>query len=273
MIDPTILHHPRRIVPITAGVNFRDVGGYPTQDGRTVKWGQVYRSGAINHLSAEGVADLSKLGLRLVYDLRSADEQPDNPDQLPDNPRPRYIHSPLNDPSKINRVRALWALYAQRDKISDLLLDGYVRVAIDKNALVLGSILRSLADGENRPILVHCTAGKDRTGIVIALLLSLLGVPEELIVADYALSNLWHAHFAERVNTDLAILKRLRLTAEDISPILIANPDTLKAMFAHIRQKYGSVTTYVTDFAGLDVATIERLRHDLLCWATPEIGD
>ncbi len=133
---------------------------------------------------------------------------------------------------------------------------------IDDHAPVFGQVFRRLADPDSLPALVHCTAGKDRAGLTMALLLLALGVPEAVVIADYSLSNRYYDHFRRYVP-----LKRLRLlgvTVEDMQPFLVADPQILRDALRYLAERYGSVLDYLRQQAGVDDETLERLKANLL---------
>ena len=142
--------------------------------------------------------------------------------------------------------------------------DMYTRTIIDGNAKLYGGLLRRLSEPDNLPTLIHCTAGKDRTGVAVALLLLLLGVPDEVVVADYSLSNLYFDTFFEYGKRVAHSLRWFGVRAEDLSPLFMANPETLRTTITHIRAKYGSVEGYLRDAAGLDDATMAHCGQ--ICW-------
>jgi protein-tyrosine phosphatase len=148
--------------------------------------------------------------------------------------------------------------------LDQMLLEGYTRVMIDRNARLFGGIFRRLADDDGLPAVIHCTAGKDRTGIASALLLAALGGPEATIIADYSLTNRDYAHIYELVKAQMAPLTRFGLTADDLHPLMLANPETLRAALRYLHQHYGDVETYLRERAGVDEATLARLRNTLL---------
>jgi protein-tyrosine phosphatase len=250
----------QRILPLGSVANFRDVGGYQTADGRRVRWGKVYRSGSLAHVSSEDMERIAALGIRLVCDLRSAEEVA----QSPDRPLPgaHYLHLPLvaeND--TLVRLRAL--LFNKR-KLPHMLIETYTRVMLEDNAALYGGILRRLADADNLPALIHCTAGKDRTGIAAALLLVLLGVPEAVVVADYTLSNHYYDSYLTFVAGAIKPIRWLRVKPEDLKPLLLADARSMQTALDHLRARYGSVEMYLKRAAGVDDEVIARLRANLL---------
>ncbi len=251
-----------RAVALQRGVNFRDMGGYLTQNGQHVRWGRVYRAGFLAKLTAADIEVLAALNLQTVCDFRSEYETEQMPDRLPTNPSPTYV--PLPASSVISRWRQFLAVVHYRNRLGDLLLRGYTDVMLAENAALLGDVLSRLADAKNLPLLVHCTAGKDRTGVLVALLLALLGVDDETIIADYSLSNAYFEHYAPILEKDIQTLTRIGFTQAQIRPILLADPAIMQQMLNHIREKYGSVFAYAQEVVGIDMVTLAKIKHNLL---------
>lgn len=253
-----------RFLTLEGVANVRDIGGYRTGEGRSVRWGQVYRTGSLAGATEADLNTLHELGIRLVCDLRSAEEVVDEPDRLPANPAPAYRHTPV-EAGEQNRER-MRALLFDPKRLFALMDEAYTRFMIDQNGPVFGDMLRLIAEDANRPAIIHCTAGKDRTGVTIALLLALLGVPDEVIVADYSLSNRFYHVFrdfvASKFRQPQAFL--LGLHIDDFQPVLVAHPNTMRSMLTYIREHYGSVEAYLTQKAGLDADTLNALRAKLL---------
>ena len=247
-----------RTLPLPGGVNFRDMGGYRTNDGRLVRWGQVYRAGSLAELSDEDVAYLQRLGLRLSCDLRSPDEVADHPDRLP--PGAEARHLPIA--AEVGRLRRAVTLLRKRHRIQELLQQVYT-VMIDQNGPIFAGVIRTAADPAHRPLVIHCTAGKDRTGLAAALMLLALGVPEETVIADYTLSNQAFDILAGRMRPEMERLYAFGFGEVQVRPFLLAEARTLAGALAHLRRRYGSVEWYLLR-AGLDEATLERLRETLL---------
>lgn len=250
-----------RILALEGGVNFRDIGGYATHDGHFVRWGQVYRTGALSTLTPKDWQQLDGMGLQLVCDLRSAEEAVDAPDNI-SSARIRYQHLPLK--AELDTWKRMRTIMFSPSSVPQMLIDSYTEIMIDQNPAVFGQVLCYLADEANRPAIIHCTAGKDRTGVTIALLLSLLGVSDDIIAADYTLSNGYFPHFYAFAQRALAPVRWLRVTADDIYPLLVANAETIKTTLHYVRARYGTVEVYLRDYAGVDESTQARLREMLL---------
>jgi protein-tyrosine phosphatase len=156
------------------------------------------------------------------------------------------------------------ALFFDRSQLGDLLVRAYSDLMIGENAQVFGAIFRRLADPDNLPALIRCTAGKDRTGVAIALLLIALGVPEDTVVADYSLSNLYFQDFQAFARQAIRPLGVFGVTIQDLQPLFLAAPDTLRRCLETVRSRYGSVHAYLRDYAGVDDATLKRVRANLI---------
>jgi len=250
-----------RTLPFTSLANVRDIGGYPTTDGRVTRWDKVYRSVAPTFMSPEDIARLESLSVRLICDLRSDEEV----EQAPTTP-PASVREVLRLPvqSEVSRLERIRFLLFDRHRLQDLLRRIYIDILIDNNPQLFGRILHALAIPDNLPALIHCTAGKDRTGVAIALLLRLLNVPEEIVVADYSLSNDAYSYLMQSTADAVRPLLTLGLTENDIQPLLAADPDLMRATLHHVETKYGGVEAYLRQHAGLDHATISALKDNLL---------
>ncbi|MBP7041748.1 MAG: tyrosine-protein phosphatase [Chloroflexi bacterium] len=251
-----------RFLPLRSGLNFRDIGGYRTVDGREVRWGQVYRSGSLADLVDVDLAYLDQLGLRLVCDLRSPREVRRAPDRLPAGWVGEWMARPLS--SQVGGREQARLLRQLRHELGTLLLRMYTQDILEENARSIGDMFTRLAQAHNRPALFHCAAGKDRTGVTIALLLALLGVPDETIVADYSLSNLAHVAIERAMRRELRQAMWVGIRPSQLSSLLLANPETLRLTLTAVQEKYGSVLGYLRQAAGVSEEVIDQLREGLL---------
>ncbi len=239
-----------RRVSLEGCLNFRDLGGYPTIDGRSVRSGLLFRSDALHHLTPADVTLVrDRLRIGDVIDLRSTAElRADGQGPLAAEPI-RFHHVPLFD-GDMGAGRAEAAAHTLADRY--VLLAEFAR---DAMARVVGL----LADAPG-PAVYHCAAGKDRTGVVSAVVLGLLAVEDEVIVADYATT---------RENLD-AIIERLlatrgyRTMLAALPPdTLHAEPETMRTLLARIRERYGSMRGYALA-AGVSEEALARLRRRLV---------
>lgn len=250
-----------RILPLRGGVNFRDIGGYRTREGLHTRWGRVFRSGALNDLTTDDLNYLQDMGLRLICDLRTAVESRKYHDRLPDATVEYWWRPIFTDEESSGGIRQmifnLW-------RLNEMVTESYTYHMIDRKPLIFGEILRRFAAPASLPAVIHCTAGKDRTGVAVGLLLSALGVPDETIIADYSLSNLYFESLKASLMENIARLRIFGITVDDLMPLLTANPTTMRALLDHLRARYGSTETYLRAAAGIDDATLRRLREALL---------
>ncbi len=249
-----------RVLHLKGAFNFRDIGGYPTKDGKTVRWGRVYRSANLSQLSDESVAYMSELGVKLVCDLRSAEEVSERPDRLP-TPAPNVLLLPIVDPS--NPFVRMARIFSNWNRVDAIMLEGYARVVLDENAAAFARIFHHLKDENNLPAIIHCTAGKDRAGMAVALLLVALGVSEEIVIQDYSLSNLYFSYFREVMDRTIAPLKRFGISVDDLRPLLTASPAVMKGAIDHLHKTYGSVEAYL-ERASVTAEDIDHLKRLML---------
>ena len=220
--------------------NFRDVGGCPTLDGRRIRTGRLYRSDSLTKLDATDAEAFALLGIRTVIDLRRPAEVAEH-GRIADAVDRRYVN--------ISPQHRLWDDYDYDEAAGParFLADRYLDLARE-GARDLGVVMTTLAAAITEPTVVHCFAGKDRTGVVIALTLAALGVDAGDIANDYAVSNDWSVRF----------------TADNIRPHWIPAPREAMTMFlADVATTYGSVSAYLESI-GMKASDIEALRDNLV---------
>jgi protein-tyrosine phosphatase len=140
----------------------------------------------------------------------------------------------------------------------------YVNHIVERGAPTFGGLMRLLADESHLPLLFHCTAGKDRTGVAAALILRALGVPRETVVDDYLLTNRSAQIFIDEVNEQIDRHNTRLIAAEQLYPLMAASPRLIAAALDHIDARYGGVEPYLRQRAGLSDDTLARLREVLL---------
>jgi protein-tyrosine phosphatase len=247
-----------RILPFDGINNFRDLGGYRNKKGSILKWGQLFRSG---HLGTPKPFDhdlLQNLGIKTIIDLRSPQECWKMPDTS--FPGVTNLHIPLfrSDPFMYRHI------IFQRHKLGQRLEDIYTTWVIDGSAKELGHIFKIISNPDNLPLLFHCTAGKDRTGITAALLLLALGVSETTAIADYTLSNAAADRFMADYRQPLSLVRFLGIKQEHFYPIIATPPQMMIFTINHIKRKYGSIENYLTLTAAVSQETLQQLRSCLL---------
>jgi protein-tyrosine phosphatase len=253
--------------------NARDLGGLPTADGRRLRPGVLLRASALGRLSDQDVAALGKLDLGLVIDLRDDSEiRVAPPDRLPEPPPPTR-HLPVYDPQ-----------HPVFTYISAILLghdsSGYVGLQEQGTPAAMLAIyrwfvsgaeaqhsfaaaIRAIAGNGGRPVLFHCSAGKDRTGWLSAVLLELLGVDRSVIIDDYLATN----GYAQAVNVaimDAMRVRGLQVDPETLMPLFEARAEYLAEAYAEVERAYGGVAGYVRAGLRIDEAMVDVLRATLL---------
>jgi protein-tyrosine phosphatase len=228
--------------------NLRDLGGYEAADGRTVRWRSLFRGDGVHRLAPEVFAEL---GVRTVLDLRTDAEIQERGRAEGDHD---WHHLPV--------LRTIWeASWLTEETIVERFLADRYLVMLEEGAESLGAALRLLADPERLPAVFHCAAGKDRTGVLAALTLALLGVPDEVITTDYGLSRLGMDRMVEYVRTTYP--DRYDAMSDQPSAFLGA-PEAAMELFLHdLRAAHGSVEGYAAS-VGVGVDVIEGLRANLL---------
>ncbi len=249
-----------RFLPLQGAVNFRDIGGYLTENGQRVRMGRIFRSDELSNLTDDDLSMLRRLGMQRIFDLRSRDEVRKKRDRLPVDAPYQYFHTPVYE--KEPRWDYLPAILFRRHQLGRVLRERYFFM-VEKRAEVFARILSYFADLKNLPAVYHCNAGKDRTGIVTALVLSLLGVPDEAIVADYSLSNLGFEHYFREFVEDRRHAP-LGVADEEFQGLFVVQPTWMQDLLAHLRGKYGSVEAYLVGKGKMPPGVIEQIRANLL---------
>jgi len=250
-----------RRVLLEGAVNFRDIGGYRTQDGRRVQWGKVFRSDGLSRLTENDHRLLKHIGIRRVIDFRTPAEVASSPDRLPEDGSMSHVNLAVTHGS-IDFVEALKRLKKGDSTwlTPEFMVNGYVG-NIDNFAHVWGSVINEVALSDGEPVLFHCTGGKDRTGTCAALILLALGVPEETVVDDHQLSNIYIADLLPAIYASIA---SYGVDPEIVFPYLTAPRNCILTVLDHIHEKYGSASNYLETHAGVSRDTQELLKKKML---------
>ncbi|MBK9053090.1 MAG: tyrosine-protein phosphatase [Chloroflexi bacterium] len=240
----------RLLLPGT--VNLRHVGGYATTDGRFTRPFALFRSDSLHALTPEGQKTLLAYDLNTVIDLRRQAEINEEPNVLALLPQVQYRHMPLYD-------YVAWREMLPGGGPPRNLLHLY-QIIVDGCHGTLGAVLNAAATPDAFPLLVHCKVGKDRTGIVIALLLAAVGVPVPTIAEDYAQSR---ANLEPLIPGLLAAATRDGVNLERYQQILQSPPEVMVDLFAYFDERYGGVLAYL-DQIGVDETRRATLRAQLL---------
>ena len=246
------MDNPARHIELEASFNFRDLGGYATTDGRQTRWGCLYRSDSLQWLTPADAGLLLRLGLKTILDLRSTLELTTEGRSLHLDAA-EYRHHPMFEYDALP-----FPLYKQGDP-QPVTADFYLTLATSCGPAIAAAI-GVIADGEH-PLVFHCAQGKDRTGILAAILLAALGVPNETIVADYALSEraidptfAWATANSKELEQKLASLPGWMLQSA---------PEFMAQFLDGLLSRFETIEQYLAEI-GVDQTTLERLRDRIL---------
>src|SRR3954454_15869402 len=208
-----------RLVVLEGALNCRDLGGYPAAGGRVTRWGRVYRSDGLDQLSDADLELVETVGIRLVVDFRIDREVDAAPSRLPEHPRVRRQRLPIGGEAAGNTVLELiHSGQMKSDSVDDVA--ALYETMLEEAAAQFGVAVTHAADEDNQPMLFHCTAGKDRTGLMAMLLLSALGVADDVILDDYELTT--HYRSSKRLPILRPQLEAVGVDIEAVLPFLTA---------------------------------------------------
>jgi protein-tyrosine phosphatase len=250
-----------RTMPHIDGLrNLRDMGGLETSHGHRTRERVLYRSEAPIGLTEKGLQQFADLHLRTVVDLRDATECRLRPSHFATDIN--RIGIEVSSPADQNGAELLnMVMSGQLSSYSATDLGKLYINYLERQAESFGKVIRLIADPAQTPILVHCTAGKDRTGLAMALTLEAVGVERATILADYVLTSTFRAYRLVEVGPTLA---RFGVRTSDVKSLFTAPPQALNMALQHLDKMYGSVAKYLTLPAGVDRETLMRLRDQLL---------
>jgi len=255
-----------RALGLEGAPNFRDIGGYATANGQKVRWGMVYRSNDLSKLTPADADKVAALDLVSVIDLRTEEERQRAPSiwvQAPTDiyPSPKTtlapaMHTILTDAETPEGARASFIRF-------------YTQMP-DEYHEEYAAMFHRIAAGK-LPILVHCTAGKDRTGVAMAVLLTTLGVPRQTVVEDYALTEKLVPAPAAAAQHPVPVDGRTappspfaQLPVESREVLWRSDPAYISAALDSIDREYGSVDNYVERELGVSKSEVSALRAKLL---------
>ncbi|MEH7249244.1 tyrosine-protein phosphatase [Neobacillus niacini] len=236
------LGHQRRRLVMNGTYNVRDIGGYPTREGRYTQWGKFFRSDSIHQLPEESRKLLLQQGIGLIIDLRFPHE---GSYQFHQELGIKYINISLHNPANLRTERP------------KSLLDLYCNI-IDTKQESIYQIFQAIIAEQGKAILFHCKSGKDRTGIIAALLLDLVGVQHEIIAEDYALSATYLMPLLEQRRSSLAALHGIKDTT-----LLESRPETMLFFLNYLHEKYENAEGYLKKI-GISKNEIELLKKEII---------
>tara|TARA_B100000424_G_C22945492_1_gene503266 strand:+ start:530 stop:1417 length:888 start_codon:yes stop_codon:yes gene_type:complete len=240
--------------------NTRELGGYKTEDGRSLKWGVLYRSDKLSELTDADQEYLLQLGIKRVIDFRSSEEKQNEPDQLPNTLK--YIEMPIEADGAIRpKVEAILKGDLNED-VGAILVETNKEFISDFSGVYKGFI-ESLIENQE-PTLFHCTAGKDRAGFAAALVLLAVGVPEKIVIEDYMKTNKYTEETIQDYINKINLYSLGSVDAEILRPLLGVEERFIRAALDEIKQKYGSVENFIRDELKIRDESIIELKNFLL---------
>lgn len=237
-----------RHIPFQGTPNFRDYGGYQTDDGRMVKWRRLFRSGQLSALTDDDQDQFANLDIRMVFDFRHDQERDNDPSRLPAAIPAAIVNLPINPGSSVSSLDKILTAGITFEQMAELMCAINRELAISQSG-AYRQMFEHLLNHEEGGSLVHCSAGKDRTGFAAAMVLSVLGVPRETILVDYMLSA---KYFNIDSELDRASKKyRWQADRSALVPMLEVRETYLGTAFEAIEQEYSSVECYLEDVLGI----------------------
>lgn len=251
-MDESVTSREQRL-PLDGAINFRELGGYVTADGRRLRYGRVFRSDHLAELSDRDVQVLSTLGLRTICDLRAEGERAHRPNRALPEPAPT-LHAigfmPRGGAELIAGVRALSVAQVEQ-QVQDIYRD-----MVRNQTATYARLFELMLADDAFPLLFHCTSGRDRTGFAAVLLLSALGVPRASIEADYLLSD--------RYRRDLSFQMGEGVAPDIMQAVTRSHPAYLAALYEEMARGWGGVEHYLRDALNVSDAAREQLCGRLL---------
>jgi len=258
MPQPAVAAEHVRQLPLQGGQNFRDLGGYRTSNGRTVRWGLLFRSGSMHFLTDADYAYLEKRGIRTVCDFRSSAERQAEPVSWPAAAAPNVLVTDYVQDLKSSGLAA-GAAPATGAEARAMMAKLYPNMLVQFNAQYRRMFAELLAG--RAPLAFNCTAGKDRTGVASALLLTALGVPRQTVVDDYLLTNRYFDPKKAMSGASSASYGMQKMPQDVVQAYMAADRSYIEAAFRVVDGHKGGAAGYLRDELGLTTADVARLRR------------
>ena len=251
------LREDTRKLPFTGAHNFRDLGGYKTSDGKTVKWGKVYRSDNLHSLTDEDLKYMERLNIKSVVDFRSDEERNEEPDRLTPDMTPILL--PIKfEPEGVTENLTRDLTFGNLDS-SNLLRDFNI-ILVKEFTEEYREFFRHIVDNGGEPFLLHCTAGKDRAGFGSAMILTVLGVPREKIIEDYLLTNTYVSDHVDRKLLETELKTFFRADSENLRKINFVEERYIQAAFDTIDSHWGGMDQYISEGLNLTEEDINKIK-------------
>ncbi|KAF8165595.1 protein-tyrosine phosphatase-like protein [Crassisporium funariophilum] len=259
-------------ITIPGVINVRDLGHYPsaTKSGYITKPGYLFRSAELSGITDEGKALVKQLGITRVFDLRSDTEIRKYNTPLPEIDGVEILHTPVFQTADYSpeMMAKRYQLYASGK--TEAFLELYSQI-LDHGGPAFGAVLRHVRDRPNEGCIFHCTAGKDRTGLMAAIFLRLSGVDDEAISHDYALTRVGREPAREMIMARLSKEPLFASNNEAALNMFTCRHETMQAFLKHLDEKYGGVEEYIKRYVGLTDEEITTIKSNILIPGTSRL--
>ena len=229
--------------------NFRDFGGYKTQNGTSLKSGLLYRSGDLSKASNADIDYIASLGIKTVCDLRSEFERQKEPDRIPIARPFTFFNIPMRPIVDYHgrSLRRLFSLMFGSERKMDYIAESYqaYREYATNYLPQLKALFHRISNPENLPLLIHCSAGKDRTGVVSSLIQLVLGVPFETVMEDYLITNENLDAYTQEIYRRLSKLAYFGVPWRMYAPLFDARSDYLSATLSQVKEEFGVLDQWI----------------------------
>ena len=258
--DNAFQNEDYRLLPMDGAHNTRELGGYKTTDGKSVKWGMLYRSDKLSDISDTDQEYLQDLGIKKIIDFRSKEEKEEDPDIIPKGID--YIEMPISvDGAMRSKIEAVLKGETNKD-VKSFLIDAN-KEFVSNYTDVYEDFLRNLIDDDG-PALFHCTAGKDRAGFAAAITLIALGVSKEDVIDDYMKTNQFTKERIEEIIGQIELMTLYQTDAEILRPLLGVEREYIETAFQTAEEKYGSLENFIRDGLNISDEDIQKLRNKFI---------
>ena len=258
--DSAFQNEDYRLLPMDGSHNTRELGGYKTTDGKSIKWGMLFRSDKLSDISKADQAYLQNLGIKKIIDFRSKEEKAEDPDIVPKGIT--YIEMPISvDGAMRSKIEAV--LKGETNKeVKSFLIDANKEFVSDYNG-VYEDFLKNLIDDDG-PALFHCTAGKDRAGFAAAITLIALGVSKEDVIKDYMKTNQFTEERIEEIIGQIELMTLYQTDAEVLRPLLGVEREYIETAFQTAEDEYGSLMNFIRHGLNISDDDLQKLRTKFL---------
>jgi protein-tyrosine phosphatase len=255
-----------RFIKLDKAYNFREIGGLSTSAGKKMKMSVLYRSDELSKLTAGDRKIFSRLNIKTIIDLRGAQERMKKLDKIPPELNTQILNIPIDHSKQDLKQVEFYRFLINKSEEFDFeqyMKKHYFGTAFECTEQIK-EIFTLLSDEKSLPALLHCTVGKDRTGIMAALLQLLAGVPRQVVLDEYMATNKYIVPRTKQIIRVIRFMSFFRAPIERIQPLLEVRPAYLNNVLDEIFNRYGTVENYLLDACGVDNETQQRLKNLML---------